>query len=84
LSFPLNFARPGSFLRIVSTSELSVTSPASPGAGATSFPGQSPTVAAREASESPAGSLVTEVLLMVGDHRPGEFVSEKHETRLRP
>jgi hypothetical protein len=75
---------------------LSVTPPASAGAGTTSFPGQSPTVGARwegrcrplvpprEASESPAGGLVTEVLLMVGDHRPGEFVSEKHETSLRP
>jgi hypothetical protein len=40
-------------------------------------------VAPGEASESPAGGLVTEVVLMVGDHCPGEFVSEKHETRVR-
>ena len=74
---------------------LSVTAPASPGAGqlhSRSEPdgggplgGPLPSVVPpREASESPAGGLVTEVLLMVGDHRPGEFVSEKHETSLCP
>jgi hypothetical protein len=37
-----------------------------------------------EAGEPPTRGLAPEVLLVVGDHGPGEVVSEKHETRLRP
>jgi len=41
------------------------------------------TMPPREAGEPPTRGLAPEVLLVVGDHRPGEVVSGKHETRVR-
>jgi hypothetical protein len=37
-----------------------------------------------EAGDPPTSGFALEVLLVVGDHSPGEFVSEKHEIMLRP
>jgi hypothetical protein len=37
-----------------------------------------------EAGDPPTSGFALELLLVVGDQGPGEFVSEKHESRLRP
>jgi hypothetical protein len=41
-------------------------------------------MASGEAGDAPTRSLTLEVLLVIGDEGPGEFVSNEHGTRVRP